>query len=390
MKLSRIGVGATLALGVFTAWLGACGSSSQACGVGGVLNGTCQSGSTCPAGSSVIEIVDPFDMCPTSYNPGGSQAVCCTAPGDAAPVQAGDSGTGSSPDSTTVMPKMDATVPVDGNTTPDVVTTTPDTSTPVDTGTPDTAVPVDTGAPDTGVPDTGPADGGHLDGAHPDAARDAAIDSGCGSAQACATVASCPVPSTSCIVASCASGCCSTNNAAAGTACADGGGTVCNASGACIAKSADGLACTAGTECTSGNCVGDICCNTACAGTCKACTMALTGVADGTCSDITPGTAAPTGQCTAAPPCGNDGKCATGGTCEQVAALTTCGSASCSNGQLTSAGTCDGVGACGAGVTAPCTNLTICASATACEPSCTTPADCEDTGALCVGGVCSL
>ena len=46
--------------------------------------------------------------------------------------------------------------------------------------------------------------------------------------------------------------------------------------------------------------------------------MALTGSADGTCASVTPGTPEPNGQCTASPPCGNDGNCAAGGTCEMT------------------------------------------------------------------------
>jgi hypothetical protein len=85
--------------------------------------------------------------------------------------------------------------------------------------------------------------------------------------------------------------------------------------GVCATKP-DGATCGAGTECTNGNCVEGLCCDTACNGTCQACTAAMTGGVDGTCGNILAGQPAPPGQCTPAPPCGNDGKCGPGGVCE--------------------------------------------------------------------------
>jgi hypothetical protein len=89
-----------------------------------------------------------------------------------------------------------------------------------------------------------------------------------------------------------------------------------NNGGTCTPTRTTAGACTAGNQCASGFCASGVCCNAACTGTCQACTMALTGSADGTCASVTPGTAEPNGQCTANPPCGNDGNCAAGGTCE--------------------------------------------------------------------------
>src|SRR5262249_29455634 len=113
----------------------------------------------------------------------------------------------------------------------------------------------------------------------------------------------------------------------------------------CVAKGALGAPCTAPDGCTSDFCVGGVCCDSACTGTCMACTMALTGSADGTCAPMTAGTTAPAGQCPVTTTCGNDGKCGVGG-CEQTMAGTTCGGPSCNNAQLSTSSACDGSGAC--------------------------------------------
>jgi len=75
MTLSRIGLGASLSLVIFTVWLGACTSSTQACGNDGNLNGTCESvtdgGGGCPSGTSEINTSDSLATgCPTTY-------LCC-------------------------------------------------------------------------------------------------------------------------------------------------------------------------------------------------------------------------------------------------------------------------------------------------------------------------
>ncbi|HEY4119017.1 MAG TPA: hypothetical protein VGM56_14225, partial [Byssovorax sp.] len=131
------------------------------------------------------------------------------------------------------------------------------------------------------------------------------------------------------------------------------------------------------------------CCNSACNGTCQACSNALTGQPNGSCSSLVAGTTAPSGQCTASPPCGDDGKCGVGGACEQEPNTVTCGSAACTNGQLTTAATCTGAGSCGTGTTAACPGAVICLNATTCKPSCMSDADCQDpVNTYCSGGAC--
>ena len=163
-------------------------------------------------------------------------------------------------------------------------------------------------------------------------------------------------------------------------------GNYCNA-GACVPQLSPGGPCTTGSQCLSSSCVDGVCCSTACTGTCQACTFALTGVTNGTCASITPGTLAPVGQCAVALPCGNDGNCAAGGVCEQEPAIMACGG-TCTDGATTSSETalamCSGTGTC-SGATTSCGAYKC--SGTICGTTCTTSAQCV-TGKTCTAGVC--
>ena len=49
----------------------------------------------------------------------------------------------------------------------------------------------------------------------------------------------------------------------------------------------NGTACTLAVQCSSGNCVDGFCCDTSCAGNCRACSAALKGQgSNGTCGNI--------------------------------------------------------------------------------------------------------
>jgi len=125
--------------------------------------------------------------------------------------------------------------------------------------------------------------------------------------------------------------------------------------GACALKP-DGQFCGTNAECLNGNCVLDTCCHTACA------------------------TTAPSS-------CGDDGNCvASGASCEQYAAGTSCGTPSCGGAMLTQ-GSCDGSGSCGAGTAAPCPGHFACQSATACGTSCQSDGECA-SGYHCVADAC--
>jgi len=141
----------------------------------------------------------------------------------------------------------------------------------------------------------------------------------------------CPGEDTTCSYRICESGC-SMEDAAAGTACTENGGTFCDGAGHCVQclteedctepgdqcisnwcgnpTGAIGDPCQTHADCLAGNCSpGDnICCDYACDSPCVSCAQAKTCVADGTCAPIVAGTD-PDGECTA-------GTCF-GGSCEE-------------------------------------------------------------------------
>ncbi|GAC1546568.1 MAG: hypothetical protein NVS3B10_10540 [Polyangiales bacterium] len=195
-------------------------------------------------------------------------------------------------------------------------------------------------------PVTGPPVGGR--------AACATDGSGCGGACGGTALGACTYPTTSCRVATCASGVetlgascdgagrCPTTKVkscspgtcnAAGTACATtcatdsecAPGFWCQA-GACVAKAPAGVSCGDQRECTTGNCVDFVCCNSACSGACEACDV--TGRA-GTCTPVPAGP--PHGSRTC--PAGPDG-CA--GTCNGT--TSTCAIGACDAGADTATG----------------------------------------------------
>jgi hypothetical protein len=142
----------------------------------------------------------------------------------------------------------------------------------------------------------------------------------------------------------------------------------------------NGESCSSGTQCASGNCVDDVCCDSTCTGTCKACDVA--GQL-GSCVLV------PAGQDTRGDCAGSHEKC--GGSCDGQGACafaTTsveCRPPSCSNDALTTSH-CDGLGAC-ASKTDPCGGYRCDDAGTACKSSCQSAADC--TGAAeCIEGLC--
>jgi DNA-binding beta-propeller fold protein YncE len=203
-----------------------------------------------------------------------------------------------------------------------------------------------------------------------------------------------PVDPSPCVVDTCAMGVKGMMNAAARTAC-DTGGMLCDGMGNCVACLVNGdcqtmtEACSAAHtcepvlgqtckgigDCDSGFCVAGICCDTACEGTCQACTAAKTGGMDGTCANIITGLPAPAGQCVAAPPCGNTGACAAGGVCQETASGTACAAATCAGGMATPASTCDGTGNCAAPSPASCSPYANC-DGTICASICAKSSDC--------------
>ena len=144
-----------------------------------------------------------------------------------------------------------------------------------------------------------------------------------------------------------------------------------------------GQACGGANECASGFCVDGICCGTACASNCTACSNALTGQADGTCAPVVAGGA--DDRCSQSPPCGNDGTCNGAGACKQVASGTSCAAAFCSAGTGQGAGACNGTGSCVTPSPQACAPF-VCGT-TACKTTCAADTDCI-AGDACSGSTC--
>jgi N-acetylneuraminic acid mutarotase len=116
----------------------------------------------------------------------------------------------------------------------------------------------------------------------------------------------------------------------------------------CTFKLPDGSPCAAPNECLSGNCIDDVCCDSACDGLCSACTAAKKGAGDdGVCGAI-PAAQDPEDDCPdqESTTCGLDGFCDGEGACRRYAAGTLCAEGSCSGTIADPAGFCDGNGAC--------------------------------------------
>lgn len=183
----------------------------------------------------------------------------------------------------------------------------------------------------------------------------------------------------------CATSCGSASNCVSGSFCT---------SGVCQGKKSNGAACGAGQECTSGFCADSVCCNTACAGACQACSAAAKGTgASGSCGNVIAGQD-PHNNCTqqAASSCGTDGACNGSGGCRLWAGGTVCAPASCAIDPAnnftylqTNADTCDGLGKCVDKGTLQCGLLTC--GGTLCKTVCATTADCV-LGDCISGGTC--
>ncbi|MDC0745680.1 hypothetical protein [Polyangium mundeleinium] len=179
-----------------------------------------------------------------------------------------------------------------------------------------------------------------------------------------------------CSAGSCKNPCANDNECLSGTLCIGG---------ACKPPGMPGVPCSTGAACSSGFCVDGVCCDTACEGSCEACTAAKKGQgADGQCQPIKMGTD-PDDECAAQPPssCGLDGQCNGAGDCAMYAAGTPCAAGSCEGTTQTNPSQCDGSGTCAPGTQASCVEGYACV-ANKCATSCT-----DDT-ACAPGYVCNV
>jgi RHS repeat-associated protein len=167
-----------------------------------------------------------------------------------------------------------------------------------------------------------------------------------------------------------------------------------------------GLACTSSSQCTTGNCVNGVCCDTACnTGTCGACNLA--GHL-GTCTALASGTVcrAATGGCDVAETCdgssfscpadavqplgivcrSSNGACDVAETCDGTTkACPADGFASTTTVCRTSTGTCDAAETC-TGTSVNCPPDGFASASTVCRPAaggCDVPETCTGTSAIC-------
>jgi hypothetical protein len=162
-------------------------------------------------------------------------------------------------------------------------------------------------------------------------------------------------------------------------------GHACDATGSC-GKRMQGAACEANSDCLSGFCANNVCCNSACNGPCVACDQpARLGV----CWPTDPGVKDPNGLCkdVGAASCGANGRCDGVGGCQLYALGTQCKAANCSSNRLNTAATCDGLGTCRVPGLQDCAPF-LCLNAQ-CTGTCKTNADCSP-GIACVNGSCGL
>ncbi|MBI4703017.1 MAG: hypothetical protein HY744_18020 [Deltaproteobacteria bacterium] len=93
--------------------------------------------------------------------------------------------------------------------------------------------------------------------------------------------------------------------------CAESKDTYCEA-GECVAQKAKGEACDGAVKCLSGNCVDEVCCDKACAGSCDVCSKKLGASDNGVCTPLAKDTEcrASAGECDVAERCdGSAGDC---------------------------------------------------------------------------------
>jgi len=156
--------------------------------------------------------------------------------------------------------------------------------------------------------------------------------------------------------------------------------------GTCQPLKAKGTSCARNAECALGNCVDGVCCDTACAGACAACSATKKGEGiDGECGNVKSGTD-PDGECPddGAASCKRSGACDGKGGCALYASGEACGSASCVDGKSV-ARRCDGVGTCMVSTTADCGKYRCVEGA--CKTTCVGDSDCVDD-AHCDAGTC--
>jgi hypothetical protein len=159
------------------------------------------------------------------------------------------------------------------------------------------------------------------------------------------------------------------------------------AAGKCTAKAPQGGACPSDNGCLSGPCVDDVCCDSACNGSCEACSSAKKGGGtSGVCGPILAGVDSG-GDCAvqSASTCGTDGTCDGARACRLYPTGTACTAATCS-GNAVQSSSCDGSGACLANPLGADCSPYLCGSG-ACRSPCVDDSNCV-ADYFCSAGEC--
>ncbi|MDC3984826.1 MopE-related protein [Polyangium jinanense] len=188
----------------------------------------------------------------------------------------------------------------------------------------------------------------------------------------------------SCVPYTCSAGQCNTS-CAIDAQCA--GGYYCNNS-QCIPKGTISSSCQTNNQCASGNCVDGVCCDSACTGTCYACSAGKKGQgSDGICGPVV-NNGDPDNECatTSIASCGTTGVCDGTGKCALHPNGAPCAAAECLNATtLSPSSTCNGSGTCTATSQISCAPY-LCKN-NACSSTCVGDVDCA-TGNYCLLSSC--
>ena len=162
-------------------------------------------------------------------------------------------------------------------------------------------------------------------------------------------------------------------------------GRVCDAAGSC-GKKGLGQTCGAGSECASTFCVDGVCCNEACSGACRSCSL---GRVPGMCAFTASGADDPRRICrdNGASSCRENGKCNGAGVCARYPAGTVCSPGTCnsSTNVRTLAGRCGTSSNCLPGATSSCAPYRC--NGGSCFSACDGDSDCVSPN-VCISGAC--
>lgn len=163
--------------------------------------------------------------------------------------------------------------------------------------------------------------------------------------------------------------------------------------GHCVADRVQGDTCTADSQCASGSCADGTCCESACNGTCQACSSAKTGVTDGICAPVLTNTD-PDAECTdeGASSCGVNGTGCNGNAvnpgCNLYPYGTTVLNTNCASPYHSELKAyCDGNGQVLGGEVVHCGTNTCNKNTGLCNTGCTQDAECEP-GNFCKNAAC--